>query len=87
MKRRDLLKQAVAFAALASLRAPQAGAAETNHPVESLLGEKTAPPWLELGPAPAENCCRSNARGESLPVFVVKPKCPACGSCTSSAAA
>jgi len=54
MKRRDLLKQAVAFAALASLRASQAGAAETHQLAESLLGEKTAPPWLELGPAPAE---------------------------------
>ncbi len=30
MKRRDLLKQAVAFAALASLRASQTRAAETN---------------------------------------------------------
>ena len=54
MKRRDLLKQAVAFAALASVRASQAGAAETHQLAESLLGEKPAPPWLELGPAPAE---------------------------------
>jgi len=42
MKRRDLLKQAVAFAALASVRASQAGAAETKQLAESLLGEKTA---------------------------------------------
>ena len=54
MKRRDLLKQAVACAALASLRASQAGAAETHQLAESLLGEKPAPPWLELGPAPEE---------------------------------
>ena len=54
MKRRDLLKQAMAFAALASFRTSQAGAAETHQLAESLLGEKTAPPWIELGPGPAE---------------------------------
>ena len=54
MKRRDLLKQAMAFAALASLRASPAGAAETHQLAESLPGKKTAPSGLELGPAPAE---------------------------------
>ena len=49
MKRRDLLKQAVAFAALASLRASEAGAAETQQ-----IGEKSVLPLTGLGPAPAE---------------------------------
>src|ERR1035437_6769650 len=54
MKRRDLLKQAVAFTAFASLRASEAGAAETQQLAASPIGEKPAPPWPELGPAPAE---------------------------------
>ena len=47
MKRRDLLSQAVAFAAWTSLRSSPAGAAEADPFV--------APPiWPEFGPAPAE---------------------------------
>lgn len=54
MKRRDLIKQCVALAALASLQPSQAGAAEAQKLAASLLAETTDQPWSQLGPAPAE---------------------------------
>ena len=54
MKRRDMLKQSVALAALASLRAAHAGAAETDQPAATAVGETADQPWTDLGPVPAE---------------------------------
>ncbi|MHB8970759.1 MAG: aldo/keto reductase [Pirellulaceae bacterium] len=54
MKRRNLLKQAAAYGALAILRASEADAAETHQPAASPIGEKADLSWPDLGPAPAE---------------------------------